>query len=226
MDDFPTVEVRPLKVVLVAVDSNVVDLIEEACRSSEHVSAMEAMEPPPRFSDMPPRQEAEVFACYWLLAMAPAWRSTGYTFSDALYEEVSRAARAGALIRIALDVLVREEQEPDYRRPDSARRPPTRDLRALGVRAADAIHVADAISLQCDYFLTNDRQLLNRSVDLEMRWRLKVRRPSEFLVEAVRAGAPWTVWAPWPWESIERIRAGSRTYGINSGLPRSTDCHT
>ena len=195
--------------VLVALDSNVVDLIEDACVSPEHVDAMEAVEPPPRFRDMPPRQEAEVFACYWLLAMAPAWPSTLYTFSDALYKEVSRAPRAGSLLRTALDVLVREEQEPPYRCPDPRRCPGASDVRAESVKPADAIHIADAIGLSCDYFLTNDRQLRNRSVALEARWRLRVRRPSEFLAEAVRAGAPWTTRSPWPWESIERIRAGN-----------------
>ena len=69
-------------VVLVALDSNVVDLVEVACRSSARIDAMEAMEPPPHFEDLSPQQEVEVFACYWLLAMAPAWRSTLYTFSD------------------------------------------------------------------------------------------------------------------------------------------------
>jgi hypothetical protein len=156
---------------------------------------------------MPARQEAEVFACYWLLALAPAWRSTVYTFSDTLYQEVSRAARAGSLLRIAFDVLVREAQEPQYRHPDPRRRPPSIEVEALGLKPADATHVADAIGLSCNYFLTNDRQIRNRSTDLEARWQLRARRPSEFLGEAVRSGAPWTTQAPWPWESIERIQA-------------------
>jgi hypothetical protein len=49
------------------------------------------MEPPPRFEDLSPQQEVEVFACYWLVAMAPAWRTTLYTFSDFLYDEVAGA---------------------------------------------------------------------------------------------------------------------------------------
>ena len=61
-----------MSVVLVAVDSNVVDLFELACRSSAHIDATEAMEPPPHFEDLPSQQEVEVFACYWLLALAPA----------------------------------------------------------------------------------------------------------------------------------------------------------
>lgn len=190
---------------LIAVDTNVVDLIEEACLSSGHIEAMEAILPPPRFREMPPRLEAEVFSCYWLLALAPAWRSTVYTFSETLYDEVVRAPNAGSLMRIAFDVLVREEQEPQYRYADAERRPPLEVVRALGLSSADATHVADAIGLDCDYLLTNDRQMRNRSSALEARWQLKVRHPSEFLIEAVRAGAPWASLAPWPWESIQRI---------------------
>jgi hypothetical protein len=64
-----------LEVVLVALDSNLVDLVEEACPSPEHVDAMEATEPPPRFSQTPPWQQSEVLACHWLLTMAPAARN-------------------------------------------------------------------------------------------------------------------------------------------------------
>lgn len=194
--------------VLVALDSNVVDLVEVACRSSAHSSAMEAMEPPPRFEELSPQQEAEVFACYWLLAMAPAWRSTIYTFSDLLYDEVARAPHAGQLLHVAIDVLVREWQEPELRVPTPATRPKAAELVSLGIKPADANHVADAIGLGCERFLTNDKQLRNRSDQVQPCWRLAIRRPSEFLVEAVRSGAPWSTRAPWPWESIDRIRAG------------------
>lgn len=44
---------------------------------------------------------------------------------------------------------------------------------------------------QLPLFLTNDRHIRNRSTDLEAHWQLSGRRPSEFLAEAVRAGAPW-----------------------------------
>ena len=144
-----------MAVMLVALDSNIVDFIEEACFSPEHIDAMEPTAPPPPFRDLPPRLEAEVFAFYWLLALAPAWRSTVYTFSDSLYEEVSRAPRAGSLLRLALDVLDHEAQESQYRHPEPSRRPPTTVVRALGLRLADATHVADAIGLGCNYFLTN-----------------------------------------------------------------------
>jgi hypothetical protein len=199
--------------VLVALDSNVVDLVELACRSSAHVDAIEAMEPPPRFGDLSPQLEAEVFACYWLLAMAPAWRSTLYTFSDLLYDEVARAPHARLLLRVAVDVLVREGQEPQFREPDPVRRPESGELGLFGIGPADADHVADAIGLGCHRLLTNDRQLRNKSDQVEGCWQLVIRRPSEFLVEAVRSGAPWTTLAPWPWESIDRIRDGCHSAG-------------
>ena len=199
--------------VLVALDANVVDLIEVACSSAAHLEPMEAMEPPPRFENLSSQPEVEVFACYWLLAMAPAWRSTLYTFSDVLYDEVARAPRSSPLLRIALDVLVKEWQEPEYRLPDPARRPEPAELVALGLKPADAAHVADAIGIKCDRFLTNDRQLRNRSGQVEMRWGLALRRPSEFLIEAVRSGVPWTTQAPWPWETIERIHLGRPAVG-------------
>jgi hypothetical protein len=193
--------------VVVALDSNIVDLVEAACQSSAHVDAMEAMEPPPQFENVPHHQEAEVFACYWLLAMAPAWRATIYTFSDFLYQEVGRAPHASHLLRLAADVLVRELQEPEHRIPGSVKRPEIDMLVALGIKPTDAEHVADAIGLGCQRFLTNDVRLRNKSDLVEDQWQLGLCRPMEFLIEAVRAGAPWTTRAPWPWESIERIGA-------------------
>jgi hypothetical protein len=122
--------------VLVALDSNVVDLVEVACRSSARVDAMEAMEPPPQFEDLSPQLEVEAFACHWLLAMAPAWRSTLYTFSNVLYDEVANAPHAGLLLRVAIVVLVREWQEPEFRAPDPAKRPKSAELASLGIKPA------------------------------------------------------------------------------------------
>ncbi len=87
-----------------ALDSNIVDLVDAACQSVAHIDAMEAMESPPPFDDVPPHLEAEVFACYWLLALAPAWSSIIYTFSDTLYTEIAEAPSVRRLTRIALDV--------------------------------------------------------------------------------------------------------------------------
>jgi len=202
---------HPVAVVLVALDTNIVDLVEDACLTTEHVEAMEAMSPPPRFRDMPRQLEAEVFACYWLISLAPAWRSTLYTFSDSVYDELAPALQASKLLRTAWDVLVREQQDPAFWRPDSAGRPDMAELTDLGVKVKDAVHIADAIALHCHVFLTNDKRLRNRGDSIEARWGLKLRRPSEFLVDSVRAGAPWTTNAPWPWKSVARIRAGHAT---------------
>jgi hypothetical protein len=205
-------------VVLVALDTNVLDLVAAACASPAHVDAMEAMEPPPRrFDCSEPHQEIEALACYWLLAMAPAWRATLYTFSDLLYKEAADAPQASRLLRVAFDVLGREWQEPEFRAPDPSKRPKAGDLMAVGLKHADADHVADAIGIGCHRFLTNDKQLRNRSDAVEVRWACAIRRPSEFLVEAVRAGAPWTTLAPWPWESFDRIRDGQSILGNPGG---------
>jgi hypothetical protein len=197
-------------VVLVALDTNILDFVVNACATPAHVDAMEAMEPPPRFDCSSPEQEIETLACYWLLAMAPAWRSTLYTFSGLLYGEAADAppTKARSLLRVAVDVLVRDWQEPEYRVPDPEKRPGMEELIALGLKRVDADHVADAIGIGCDRFLTNDRRLRNKSDAVDTRWGCALRRPSEFLVEAVQAGAPWTSLAPWPWETFERI--GSR----------------
>jgi hypothetical protein len=159
-------------VVLVALDSNVVDLVEVACRSSACIDAMEAMEPPPQFEDLSPQQEVEAFACYWMLAMTPAWRSTLYTFSDFLYDEVAKAPHAGLLLRVAVDVLVREWQEPEFRAADPAKRPNSAEQASLDIKPADANHVADAIGLGCQRFLTNDKQLRNKSDQVQERWQV------------------------------------------------------
>jgi hypothetical protein len=155
--------------------------------------------------------EAEVFACYWLLAMAPVWTSTLYTFSEAVYRELRGATEADELMRVAVDVMVREQQEPEYRIPDPAMRPDPRRVRDLGVDPVDAEHVVDAVGVGAQRLLTNDLRLCKRSPAISDRWGLRIQRPSEFLVEAVRSRAPWTTLAPWPWESLERIKRGVAT---------------
>lgn len=194
---------------LVALDTNIVDLVGAAFATPDHATTAEAKGPPPKFGTMHQRLEAEVWATYWLIALAPAWRSTLYTFSDHLYVEAARAADAAELLRVALDVLVREEQEAQYRIPDPSLTPDVESVVALGLKDDDARHVADAVGLGCTHLLTNDRRLRNRSDSTQTMWGLRLRRPSEFLVEAVRAGAPWSSRAPWPWESLDRILMGT-----------------
>jgi hypothetical protein len=70
---------------LVAVDTNLVDLMVAAAPTDEHVNGMESMSPPPPYPALTePRRRREVVACYWLVALGPAWTSTLYTFSDLL----------------------------------------------------------------------------------------------------------------------------------------------
>src|SRR5262245_58139873 len=149
---------------LVAIDTNVVDLVRDAASTPAHIDCMEALEPPPRFRAMPTQLEAEVWATYWLVSLAPCWRSTVYTFSDSVYDELGPARDASALFRIAWDVLVREQQPTECWTVQSSRRPDVTELEALRLKPADAEHVADAIALGCSAFLTNDKQLRRRGV--------------------------------------------------------------
>jgi hypothetical protein len=117
---------------------------------------------------------------------------------------VSSGQRLSArpLSRLALEI--REQHPGEYRQVSAdALRPGASELATLGVKGADASHIADAVALGCDYFLTNDRRLRKKSDVLEDRWSLRCRRPSEFVVEAVRSGAPWPSAVPWPWENMK-----------------------
>src|SRR5207237_947695 len=63
------------------------------------------------------------------------------------------------------------------------------------------VTLADAIGLDASHFLNLDMRILKRAAVIENRWGLHVRTPAEFLLESVRAGAPWPTTVPWPWES-------------------------
>ncbi len=140
-----------------------------------------------------------------------------YTFFDKLYAEIALAPAAPGLLGLAIEA--REHHPVEYREVDHGRRPSTDELVALGVRLPDAEHIADAIGMGCDIFLTNDRRLRNRSTGLQAPGNLRVRRPSEFLAEAVQAGAPWPTTVPWPWEIIDG-------FANQTGLrPTSEHCH-
>lgn len=185
---------------VVSLDSNVIDLVTDAFATRAHANAAEAGAPPPRFRPMIAGLLREVWACYWLVTLAPYWRSTIYTFSEALYAEIERAPDSAGLLRVAVDVLVRDSQPAEYRVPDPTRRPPAAEVQRAGLSLMDAEHVADAVGVGSSYFLTNDRRLRRRSPTTEARWDLRLRQPSEFLEEAVRAGAPWPTHSAWPWE--------------------------
>ncbi|MEZ5323388.1 MAG: hypothetical protein R2698_15185 [Microthrixaceae bacterium] len=195
---------------LVALDANVIDLFAAAIDFEDAADRLEAMRPPPQLVRATRQLEAEAYACYWLLALAPRWYNTRYTFSDQVYVENAFAPEAARLAEVAVEVLVRDYQPAEYRVPDPTKRPDARTIGDLGIRSKDGEHVADAVALNCDFLLTNDLRLRNKSDQVETRWGLKLRRPSEFLIGAVRSGgAPWTCNADWPWVTIEAIRAGA-----------------
>ncbi len=186
---------------LVAIDSNVVDLLVDCIPTPAHAEASESWEFPPDYDCDDPKMRRELFACYWLLSLAQAWRTVLYTFSDTLYAEVSLARRAPVLLSFAIEA--RENHPLEYRRVDPVQRPSNQDVQALGVYRADAEHIVDAVGMGCDVFLTNDRRLRKRCSASQRMWGLRVRLPSEFLVETVRAGAPWPTAVLWPWDVIE-----------------------
>jgi len=185
----------------VAIDSNVIDLLVCCIPASQHADASEAWELPPNYDDRELRLRRELFACFWLRSLAFAWTSTLYTFSDMLYAEVALARSAPALLELAVDA--REAHPTEYREVDGDLRPLIDHVARLGVKPIDAEHVADAIGMSCSVLLTNDRQLRNRSPEIERKWPLRLRRPSEFLVEAVQAGAPWPASVAWPWQLLD-----------------------
>jgi hypothetical protein len=204
--------------VLVALDSSITDLLlgsslrRDGAPTSlagwwtpEHTDAMEALqEPPPFVSRGNAKRRRELWACFWLRALHSSWPSVLYTFSDMLYTENEAAKswnveRARALIGFAVDV--REYHPPEARTVDALEAPSIDDVLACGVIGSkDARHVSDAIGMQCSTLLTNDRPLRARAGAIYLRWGLRVRLPSEFLVESVRAGAPWPCDVPPPWE--------------------------
>jgi len=183
---------------LVAVDTNVIDLFIDCMPTEEHLDASEAQESPPEFEGDDPKRRRELLACFWLRSLASSWPSTLYTFSDTLYSEVRHAWAAPKLLSFALEA--RENHPEEYRVADPHLRPQTAKLTALGVDLADAEHVADAVGMGCDVFLTNDHKIRKRSEVIQAVAGLRVLLPSEFLLEAVRGGAPWPVRAAWPWE--------------------------
>ena len=180
----------------VCIDSNVVDLFLEAMTPDGIGDFSEAQVSPPPFDDSRPEYRREILACYWILAMAKDWGGVTYTFSDMLYRELKLAQDVFRLLSLAIEI--RESHDEVARVVDPARLPRIEDVMAVGLKEQDATHVADAIALGCNVFLTNDRRVRNKSIALEARWNLACRRPSEFLIEAVRShGAPWTVKAHW-----------------------------
>ncbi len=183
---------------LVAIDSNIIDEIAHMVGADPVLAdAMESLSPPP--VSLPRR----AYAWYWLLSLTPHWISCLYTFSDALYRELEaipgRALWRDKLLGIAAEI--REVHLEDLRDPDPTMRPDAQTLMDVGLSSADPEHVADAIGRGATHFLTYDRGILKRSQAIRDRWGLTVTTPEDFLVDAVRSGAPWPARVPWPWEA-------------------------
>jgi hypothetical protein len=69
---------------VVAVDSMIIDLLDENLHVEADIAeAIEVLEPPPISLSSP------AYAVYWLVALAPFWRSCLYTFSEILYRELA-----------------------------------------------------------------------------------------------------------------------------------------
>ena len=58
-----------------------------------------------------------------------------------------------------------------------------KELMALGVKAADAIHLACAESAECDWFFTVDRGILKKVRELG---KMRVANPVEFVLEGMK----------------------------------------
>lgn len=59
-----------------------------------------------------------------------------------------------------------------------------KEIKALGLKDKDAIHLAFAID-NTDYFITCDDEILNRRRTLERKYRIKVVNPVEFVREVL-----------------------------------------
>lgn len=184
---------------LVALDSMIFDLIQSRLDVTlAEADAAEALMPPPE------GLQPEAEAVYWLLALARYWRSCVYTCSDHAYRELSQipAAKRGRAERLtSIAAEIREDHPPELRTVNDWWSLPASELESLGIRPADARHLADAIGMGASYFLTLDKGILRKGSPVKDRWSLWVMSPSEFLHRSVRAGAPWPAAVPWPWDA-------------------------
>ena len=183
---------------LVAVDSMIIDLLDENLHVEPDIAeAIEALEPPP-ISLSP-----SAYAVYWLLALAPFWRSCLYTFSDTLYQELaqmpaSKRRKAERMFSVAMSI--RETDPEEYRAIDETQTPHGVEFVALGLKEKDAQHVADAVRIGAAHFLTRDKKILARATLIGRTWHIRIVSPEAFLLTSVKSGAPWPSRVPWPWE--------------------------
>ncbi len=183
---------------LVAVDSMIVDLLDENLHVEADIAeTIEALEPPPISLSSP------AYAVYWLVALAPFWRSCLYTFSEILYQELtqmpaSKRRYSERLFSVAMSI--REAHPDEYRTIDKTQAPQPADFIALGLKEKDAQHVAGAVRIGATHFLTRDKKILARAALIEKMWHIRIMSPEAFLLTSVKSGAPWPSRVPWPWE--------------------------
>ena len=114
---------------------------------------------------------------------------------------------------IGLAAEIREGHPRQYRVVDTPTDPTPDEVESIGLSTADAQHVADAIAMRADYFLTCDKGILKRSYAIKNEWYLHVLLPEDFLLISVRKGAPWPTREPWPWE-LRELRAAATRLGM------------
>lgn len=192
---------------LVAIDSMIVDLITERLDggSVEGGTQRACCHPQSKL-------RSEAYAIYWLLALAPYWTSCVYTFSDTLYRELlSMPAEKRRWMYRLLGVAaeIREEHPGELWVVDRAQDPTPEQIVALGIAGSDAQHIADAIRLRASHFLTCDKRLLRKHEMVKAKWDIDLVSPVQFLVQAVRSGAPWQVAYPCPWDVDELAESTS-----------------
>src|SRR5215471_12990355 len=118
----------------------IIDLLDENLHvEADFAEAMETLEPPPI------SLSSFAYAVYWLVALAPFWRSCLYTFSDILYQELtqmpmSKSWYAERLLSVAMSI--RETHPEEYRTVDETQDSYAADFVAFGLKEKDARHVA------------------------------------------------------------------------------------
>lgn len=162
----------------VALDTHMLDLFAEI-PGDDFLDDLEAAEPPPSFfSD----DEAAV---WWLKALANSqWRGLCYTCSSVALSEVlamplAQAHRSALILSWGVEIREFHPDEIRNSTPEASVTPST--LQKLGLKSADALHVADAITVGASHFMTRDRGILKKQKAISALFETKVISPSEFV---------------------------------------------
>jgi predicted nucleic acid-binding protein len=98
----------------------------------------------------------------------------GSLILDDEIEQIEEEWKRGS-VKAIVDLFVSE-------RIDRFSRSLQREIKALGLKDKDAIHLAFAIN-NSDYFITCDDKILHKKVEIEKRYSIKVVNPPEFVEE-------------------------------------------